>query len=121
MSRCSRVCGMTPSSAATTSTTRSMPPAPAAMARTKRSCPGTSTTPASVPSGSERWANPSSMVMPRRFSSASRSVSMPVSAFTSAVLPWSTWPAVPMTTRFTRRYTPMAPGSPAGPPPSPSW
>ena len=33
--------------------------------------------------------------MPRSFSSFSRSVSMPVSARTSAVLPWSMWPAVP--------------------------
>jgi hypothetical protein len=92
---------MIPSSAATTSTTTSMPPAPAAMARTNRSCPGTSTTPATVPPGRARWAKPSSMVMPRRFSSASRSVSTPVSAWTSAVLPWSMCPAVPTTTRFT--------------------
>src|SRR4051812_17150543 len=35
------------------------------------------------------------MVMPRRFSSSSRSASMPVRARTSAVLPWSIWPAVP--------------------------
>src|SRR6476619_231157 len=35
------------------------------------------------------------MVIPRRFSSSSRSVSMPVSARTSAVLPWSMWPALP--------------------------
>ena len=33
--------------------------------------------------------------MPRRFSSSRRSVSIPVSARTSAVLPWSMWPAVP--------------------------
>ena len=33
--------------------------------------------------------------MPRAFSSGSRSVSTPVSARTSAVLPWSMWPAVP--------------------------
>ena len=31
--------------------------------------------------------------MPRRFSSPSRSVSIPVSARMSVVLPWSTWPA----------------------------
>ena len=37
MSRCSRVWGMTPSSAATTSKTRSMPAAPAIIWRTKRS------------------------------------------------------------------------------------
>src|SRR6185295_1861433 len=36
-----------------------------------------------------------SIVMPRCFSSSSRSASMPVSALTSAVLPWSIWPAVP--------------------------
>src|ERR1700733_2316297 len=33
--------------------------------------------------------------MPRRFSSSRRSASIPVSAFTSAVLPWSICPAVP--------------------------
>ena len=43
MSKCSRVCGITDSSAATTSSTASMPVAPASMLRTKRSCPGTST------------------------------------------------------------------------------
>src|SRR4026209_1119596 len=36
-----------------------------------------------------------SMVIPRRFSSSSRSASMPVSALTRAVFPWSMWPAVP--------------------------
>src|SRR5579872_4847651 len=35
------------------------------------------------------------MVIPRLFSSSSRSASMPVSAFTSAVFPWSMCPAVP--------------------------
>jgi hypothetical protein len=38
------------------------------------------------------------MVMPRSFSSFKRSASTPVSAFTSEVLPWSMWPAVPMIT-----------------------
>jgi hypothetical protein len=33
--------------------------------------------------------------MPRRFSSSSRSASMPVRALTKAVLPWSMCPAVP--------------------------
>ncbi len=101
MSRCSRVCGMMPSSAATTSIARSTPVAPASIVRTNASCPGTSTIP-SVPenagSSSCSGANPSSMVIPRRFSSGSRSVSTPVSAFTSAVLPWSIWPAVPRIT-----------------------
>ena len=45
ISKCSRVCGLMPSSAAITSSTRSMPPTPASMLRTKRSCPGTSTNP----------------------------------------------------------------------------
>ena len=36
-------------------------------------------------------------VMPRAFSTGRRSVSMPVSARTSDVLPWSMCPAVPMT------------------------
>src|SRR5215475_9707255 len=35
------------------------------------------------------------MLMLRRFSSGSRSVSTPVSALTSVVLPWSLWPADP--------------------------
>ena len=35
--------------------------------------------------------------MPRSFSSCRRSGSMPVSARMSVDLPWSTWPAVPMT------------------------
>ena len=39
------------------------------------------------PAAVMRCAKPSSMVMPRAFSSGSRSVSMPVSARTSAVLP----------------------------------
>ncbi len=96
MSRCSRVCGMTPSSAAITRQTRSTPPAPATIARTKRSWPGTSITAARRPSSS-RWAKPSSVVMPRFFSTGRRSVSMPVSAMTSDVLPWSMCPAVPIT------------------------
>ena len=45
IARCSRVCGITPSSAATTSNTKSMPLAPASMLCTKRSWPGTSTKP----------------------------------------------------------------------------
>ena len=63
----------------------------ASMLRTNRSCPGTSTKPNRSRSmdgpGSSAWANPRSMVMPRRFSSCRRSASMPVSALTSAVFP----------------------------------
>ncbi len=95
MSRCSRVWGMTPSSAAMTRTTRSIPPAPATMFFTNLSWPGTSTTPMTSPPGRVSLANPSSMVMPRSFSSFRRSVSMPVRALMSEVFPWSTWPAVP--------------------------
>ena len=43
-------------------------------------------------------AKPNSMVMPRNFSSGKRSGSVPVSARTKLLLPWSTWPAVPITT-----------------------
>src|SRR5207245_2595235 len=45
----------------------------------------------------EPGAKPRSIVIPRRFSSASRSGSMPVSAVMSVDLPWSMWPAVPTT------------------------
>ena len=51
--------------------------------------------PVSGRSGKSMCAKPRSMVMPRRFSSSSRSASIPVRAFTSAVLPWSMCPAVP--------------------------
>jgi len=43
---------------------------------------------------SSRKAKPRSMGDAARLSSGSRSVSVPVSAFTSEVLPWSMWPAV---------------------------
>ena len=102
IARCSRVWGITPSSAAITSMTRSMPPTPASMFLTKRSWPGTSTISMVAPPGSSRKAKPRSMVIPRAFSSGRRSVSVPVSALTSEVLPWSMCPAVPTTTCFMR-------------------
>ena len=86
MSKCSRVCGITDSSAATISSTQSMPPTPASIVLTKRSWPGTSTNAIRV-SPIAVCANPSSMVMPRAFSSLSRSGSMPVSALTSELFP----------------------------------
>ena len=52
IARCSRVCGIGPSSAATTSSTQSMPVAPASMLRTSFSCPGMSTKPSRPPSSS---------------------------------------------------------------------
>ena len=63
-----------------------MPVAPASMFLMKRSWPGTSTIP-SRKSPRSSVAKPMSMVMPRAFSSGRRSVSMPVRALTSEVLP----------------------------------
>ncbi len=94
MSRCSRVCGMTPSSAATTRITPSIPLAPATMVLMNPSCPGTSTMPTCM-SAILQGANPRSIDIPRSFSSLSRSVSQPVSDLTRAVFPWSICPAVP--------------------------
>ena len=110
---------MMPSSAAMHSSATSMPVDPAIIWRTNFSWPGTSTTPMAVPSGSTSCANPSSMVMPRCFSSARRSGSVPVSACTSVDLPWSMCPAVPSTKSGTaafecslmRFYASFAPGS----------
>src|SRR5882762_8946260 len=84
------------SSAAITNRTRSMPPTPASMFLMNLSWPGTSTKPRRTFCEMARCAKPRSMEMPRCFSSFKRSVSMPVSAPTSAVLPWSMWPAVPI-------------------------
>ncbi len=111
ISRCSRVWGMTPSSAAMTSMTKSTPAAPATMFLTKRSCPGTSTMPRRSPPGRSTQAKPSSMVMPRRFSSSRRSQSMPVRARTRDVLPWSICPAVPRMTAMIAAPAPSAPYS----------
>ena len=98
--RCSRVCGITPSSAATTRSARSIPPAPASILLTNFSCPGTSMMPDREPSGRSSQVKPSSMVMPLSFSSARRSGSRPVKARIREDLPWSTWPAVPIMTCF---------------------
>ena len=95
--RCSSDCGFQPSVAATTNTAASTAPTPASMLRMKRSCPGTSTNDTERPDGSSAAANPRSMVSPRSFSSVSRSGSVPVRAFTSVDLPWSTCPAVETT------------------------
>ena len=103
MAKCSSVCGMGPSSPATTRSAKSKPPAPISMVLTKRSCPGTSTMLTSVPSPRSSHAKPSSMVIPRAFSALSRSGSMPVSFSMSVDLPWSTWPAVPTTNMMRER------------------
>ena len=91
--RCSSVCAIQPSSAATTRSARSIDPIPATMFFTKSSWPGTSIIPTlkrtSGASGeaSSRWAKPRSIVIFRAFSSGSRSGSAPVNALTKAVLP----------------------------------
>ncbi len=71
ISKCSRVCGITDSSAATTSSTRSIPPAPASMFLTKRSWPGTSTNAQVDVAVTLEMREPRSMVMPRACSSLS--------------------------------------------------
>ena len=64
-----------------------MPVAPATIVRTNRSCPGTSTTLSERPDGRSMRAKPSSIEIPRSRSCGRRSVSTPVSARTSDVLP----------------------------------
>ena len=86
MSKCSRVCGITDSSAATTSITASMPPAPASMFFTNRSWPGTSTN-ASVRRRRSQVREPEIDGDAARLLFLSRSGSVPVSASTSALLP----------------------------------
>ncbi len=49
IARCSSVCGLMPSSAATTNRAKSIPPAPASIVCTKRSWPGTSMKPSTAP------------------------------------------------------------------------
>ena len=95
ISTCSRVWGIMPSSAAMTSSTRSMPTTPATMLFTNFSCPGTSIMPTLLPLGRSNQVKPRSMVMPLRCSSSQRSVLRPVSALMRVVLPWSMCPAVP--------------------------
>ena len=87
ISRCSLVCGMMPSSAATTIKTRSMPTTPATILPMNFSCPGTSTIPALVPSSISNQVKPRSIVMPLFCSSFRRSVFLPVSARIRVVFP----------------------------------
>src|SRR5215469_6691347 len=53
------------------------------------------------------------MVIPRRFSSSSRSASMPVRALTRAVFPWSMCPAVPTMMFFMSLVPILLPTQPA--------
>ena len=110
MSKCSRVCGLIDSSAAITKTTKSMPATPASMFLMNLSWPGTSIRATRRSRAKSRCANPRSIDMPRRFSSSRRSVSIPVSARTRLVFPWSMWPAVPAITCFTLLLLLVSPG-----------
>ena len=85
--RCSRVCGMMPSSVATTNRAASIPPTPASIFLMKSLCPGTSTMPAVSPLGNSSHAKPKSMVISRSCSSLRRSGSMPVRAWTNVDFP----------------------------------
>ena len=89
ISICSLVCGMIPSSAATTSMTRSIPTTPATMLLINFSCPGTSMIPTRSPFFRSKYVNPRSIVIPLLCSSSHRSVFRPVSAFIKVVFPWS--------------------------------
>ena len=95
ISRCSRVCGMTESSAATTSSGEVDAGRPGEHVLDEPLVAGHVDDAEAVRRRGRGVAKPMSMVMPRAFSSGSRSQSMPVSALTSEVLPWSMWPAVP--------------------------
>ena len=114
ISKCSRVCGLIDSSAATTAADRCLRFRPACSSRSARAPEHRRNPPHAGPNSA--CANPKSIVMPRRFSSSSRSASMPVSAFTNAVLPWSICPAVPTMMFFIRllqcRSAPLASASP---------
>ncbi len=99
--RCSADWGIQPPSAATTNSTAGTGPTPASMVGTNLSCPGTSTNASRAPDGRSVHAKPRSMVRPRRRSSARRSGWVPVSAWISVLLPWSTCPAVAMTRMIT--------------------
>ena len=109
ISKCSLVCGIMPSSAATTSKTKSIPTTPATMLLINFSCPGTSIIPHRVPSFISNQVKPSSIVIPRSFSSFRRSVFLPVNARIKVVFPWSMCPAVPIMMFFIR--LPMPPSA----------
>jgi len=96
ISKRSRDCGWIDALAAITNIATAMAMASASLFPTNRSCPDTSMTPSrnNVPSSleSSSHANPTSTVMPRRFSSGKRSALIPVKASINAVLPWSICP-----------------------------
>ena len=87
IAKCSKVWGITDSSAATINMAKSIAPTPDNIFFIKRSCPGTSTMLTSLPLGRFNHAKPKSIVNPRSFSSRKRSGSMPVRASMSVDLP----------------------------------
>ena len=87
MARCSSVCGMMPSFAETTRSTKSIPIAPETILRMNFSCPGVSIIAIFFPDESKIEAKPKVMLIPLSFSSFSLSVSQPHKAFTRAVFP----------------------------------
>ena len=91
---CSRVCGMTESSAATTSMARSRPEAPASMLRMNRSWPGTSIKASVIFAQVERREAQVDRDAALLFGGQAIGVDAG-QARTRAVLPWSMWPAVP--------------------------
>ena len=95
--KCSIVWGITDSSAETISKAKSIEPTPVSILLTKLSWPGTSIMLTSLPLGNSIQAKPKSIVRPLFFSSENLSGSIPVSDRTRDDLPWSTWPAVPIT------------------------
>ena len=84
------VCGMTPSSAATTSTAMSVTFAPRARMAVKASWPGVSRKVMRRPSTSA-WYAPMCCVIPPASVSTTDASRM---ASRSVVLPWSTWPMI---------------------------
>ena len=109
MSKCSRVCGITDSSAATTSSTTSMPPTPASIARTNRSCPGTSTNDATTSAADRRVREAQLDGDAARLLFLEPVGSVPVRARTSELLPWSMCPAVPTMSVRIAGYRPFLP------------
>ncbi len=100
----STVCGMTPSSAATTSTTRSVTCAPRARIAVNASWPGVSMNTTGCPSAVSILYAPMRCVMPPASPDATRVLRMESRI---DVLPWSTWP---MTVTMGGRVTSL-PGS----------
>ena len=96
------VCGITESSAATTSTTMSVTCAPRARMAVNASWPGVSRNVTCLPFGVVTWYAPMCCVMPPASPATTLALRMKSS---SDVLPWSTWPMIVTTGgRETQRF-----------------